>query len=233
MPRIPALLAAIGGVSNPGKMPGHGWSIPAETCQRGAILARVAGAICAVCYALRGRYQMSNTQAAMRRRFAILTRALANPEHRALFVAAFAALLNKRRASWHRGRTQDQRYFRWHDSGDLQSPGHLALIVAICKATPTVRHWLPTRERDHVRRYLESGGEIPGNLCVRISADLIGQLPTITAAAVTLAGSTAHASGEDAPAGAVSCGAWRRDGACGGCRRCWYATWPVISYPEH
>ena len=37
-------------------------------------------------------------------------------------------------------------YFRWHDSGDLQGQQHLDQIIEVCRLTPDVKHWLPTRE---------------------------------------------------------------------------------------
>ena len=38
------------------------------------------------------------------------------------------------------------KYFRWHDSGDVQDLDHLRRIYEVCKLTPDVQHWMPTRE---------------------------------------------------------------------------------------
>jgi hypothetical protein len=38
------------------------------------------------------------------------------------------------------------KYFRWHDSGDIQSIDHLEKIADVAKRTPNCMHWLPTRE---------------------------------------------------------------------------------------
>ena len=38
------------------------------------------------------------------------------------------------------------KFFRWHDSGDIQDLKHLAKIFEVAKRTPGIQHWLPTRE---------------------------------------------------------------------------------------
>jgi hypothetical protein len=53
-----------------------------------------------------------------------------------LWVGAMALLINSKKSKW----------FRWHDSGDIQDVDHLLKIFAVCKLTPDTRHWLPTRE---------------------------------------------------------------------------------------
>jgi hypothetical protein len=46
-------------------------------------------------------------------------------------------------------------YFRWHDSGDLQSLQHLLDIVRIAEQLPNVSFWLPTKEKGLVYKYRE------------------------------------------------------------------------------
>ena len=60
------------------------------------------------------------------------------------------------------------RYFRWHDSGDLQSLDHLRKIIQVCKNLPRIKFWLPTREYQTVEAYRQLGGRIPSNLCIRL-----------------------------------------------------------------
>src|SRR5439155_3491496 len=75
-------------------------------------------------------------------------------------------------------RRSGDRYFRWHDSGDLQNLEHLRNIIQVCNNLPHVRFWLPTREYQTVEGYRRLGGQIPSNLCIRLSAHLIdGKLP--------------------------------------------------------
>jgi hypothetical protein len=41
--------------------------------------------------------------------------------------------------------------FRWHDAGDIQSVKHLLKIFKVCKLTPTVKHWMPTKEAQFLK----------------------------------------------------------------------------------
>ena len=43
----------------------------------------------------------------------------------------------------------------------------------ICQATPTIKHWLPTREVKVVSDYLKIYKEFPDNLLVRVSSPMI------------------------------------------------------------
>jgi hypothetical protein len=62
------------------------------------------------------------------------------------------------------------KYFRWHDSGDIQNVEHFAKIVEVARATPDCLHWLPTREAQIVASYT---GTLPDNLIVRVSAAMV------------------------------------------------------------
>jgi hypothetical protein len=59
-----------------------------------------------------------------------------------------------------------QKWFRWHDAGDLQSVDHMNKIIEVCKLTPDTKHWLPTQER----QYLPKPEDVPENLIIRLSA---------------------------------------------------------------
>lgn len=43
------------------------------------------------------------------------------------------------------GSRKPARYFRWHDSGDLFSAAHLALVKEVCNRLPDITFWTPTR----------------------------------------------------------------------------------------
>ena len=116
----------VGGLSAPGKMPCPSINLPATACKTGQILAKVPGTTCHGCYALKGRYRFKPTKIAMARRLEALKDSR--------WVRAMVVLM------------KDRKYFRWHDSGDLQSAWHLARILEVCKQTPDTQHWLPTRE---------------------------------------------------------------------------------------
>ena len=132
--RLKEVWALVGGLSRPSKMPGYGYSLPAEECQTGSKLRVLPGTPCSGCYARKGRYVFPKVQAALYRRF----RAIDHP----LWVDAMVRLIN------HYSRKVG--YFRWHDSGDIQSLAHLEAIARICALTPSVKHWLPTQERHYV-----------------------------------------------------------------------------------
>jgi hypothetical protein len=53
---IKALAEKVGGLSQPSKMPGYGYSLPAEYCITGTHLAAIRGTICSKCYGFRGNY---------------------------------------------------------------------------------------------------------------------------------------------------------------------------------
>ena len=57
-----------GGLSEPGKMPGRAFNLPAKACVTGAKLVKIPGSVCHGCYALKGRYRFSNVQQALERR---------------------------------------------------------------------------------------------------------------------------------------------------------------------
>ena len=63
------------------------------------------------------------------------------------------------------------KFFRWHDSGDVQNLDHLRRIYAVCRLTPSVKHWMPTREA-WTKDYIV---EAPDNLVVRFSIPMVDQ----------------------------------------------------------
>ena len=137
-----------------------------------------------------------------------------------------------------------KRYFRWHDSGDLQAVWHLANIVEVCKLTPKVKHWLPTHEYKIVADYLRSGGKIPPNLVIRLSADFIGKpakvdaelrqfLKTAKHRVLTSTVHVGHPRKLEAPKGSVVCLASKRNNGCEGCHACWDRGVKNVMYPLH
>ncbi len=205
----------VGGLSTPSKMPCYAWGIPAETCQVGAELVDVEGSVCASCYALKGRYRMPNVQNANWRR---LERA-ADPD----WIPAMVQLVY-----WQAMETGEA-YFRWFDTGDLQSVEILRSIAAVAAQTPEIRHWLPTRERAMVEKFLEVE-TLPPNLVIRLSARMVDErAPEFSSDLPT---STVHSAPELADG--FRCRANERTPAtCGGCRACWSARIKRVSYPLH
>lgn len=205
----------VGGLSNPGKMPGFAYSIPAAECNVGGKLRLVPGSTCSGCYALKGRYAFPVVTAAQYRRLATLDRPL--------WVPVMAELIRRKKCEW----------FRWHDAGDFQSVQHLANVCAVAAATADVRHWVPTREYRIVAEYVAAGGEIPANLSVRLSAHMIGgKVPTFPRLKGLVTVSTVSTSADQYP-DAHSCPAPSQGNVCGDCRACWDPTVPHVDYHYH
>jgi hypothetical protein len=112
------------------------------------------------------------------------------------------------------------KWFRWHDSGDIQSLDHLKKIFVVCNLTPDVNHWLPTREASVVA--LVTPEEVPVNLIIRISATKVdGNPPTFwpyTSSVVTEK---------------KTCPAAEQDNKCLSCRACWDKSVPNVAYGKH
>ncbi len=204
----------VGGLSNPSKMPGFGYSLPAKECKVGSKLREVKGSTCSGCYAMKGRYVFPNVQNALYRRLESITKPL--------WIAAMSEILNRK----------GNEYFRWHDSGDLQSVEHFAAICEVAENTPTIKHWLPTREYGIVQDFVNSGGIIPENLNVRFSAHMIGgNVPKFPRLAnlVTISTVTKDTEYENA----YSCPARFQDNNCGDCRACWDGNVFHVDYHLH
>lgn len=203
-------LKLIGGLSSPSKMPCQGYSISALRCITGKKMAKVANSICSKCYALRGNYRYDIVQAAQERRYEAL-------KHPAWSKAMALAIHG----------TEASGFFRWHDSGDLQGVWHLKKIVEVCNLTPTIKHWLPTREFKMVGDFVKSGGVIPTNLCIRFSALMFDELPPMELAK-RYGVQVSSASKEN-----FTCPASSQGNKCLTCRKCWDKNEFDISYKRH
>lgn len=211
-PTIGELEAIVGGIGNPSKMPGYAYGIPAAECKVGGRLRELEGSTCSGCYAYgRGNYRFASTVAAQYRRL----EAISDPR----WIPAMVGLISRK--------CTREPFFRWHDSGDLQSLEHLEAIAAVAEGTPQVSHWLPTREKRIVSEYLREHGAFPANLTVRISAAMVdGRAPSN----LGLPTSTVHK--ESAPIG-HACPAPTQGNACGDCRACWSSDVANVSYHLH
>lgn len=205
-----ALNQVTGGLSKPSKMPGFAYSIPAERCITGGKLREVAGSVCSDCYACKGHYAFATVQSALERRYGkVISAADGDGE---AWVSAMVESINKAGSRW----------FRWHDSGDLQSKRHLTLICEVARRTPDVSHWLPTKEYATVK-----GSKAPPNLTVRLSAHMHDRKPPRNRP-----GSMTVAT-EPAPRGVFVCPAPEQGNACGDCRACWDSGVAVVAYVKH
>lgn len=201
----------VGGLSNPSKMPCHAYGISAHLCITGAKLSKIPGSVCADCYALeRGFYASWNTN--LTKAHTKRAEAINAPD----WAKTMAFIINAKKMD----------YFRWHDSGDLQSFQHLLNIVTIAEQCPNTRFWLPTREKKFINQYAEAFGDFPKNLVVRVSATMQDE-PASKDYKNT---STVHKNKK--PIGRA-CKASNQNGKCLDCRDCWNPRIKNISYAYH
>ena len=195
-------LKIVGGLSKPSKMPGWAYGLPAAECKTGSRLAKIPGSVCAGCYALKGNYTRYPVIKA-----AQYVRLEALKDQR--WIAAMVAQIIR------------QKYFRWHDAGDIQSPEHLQKIFRVCELTPETQHWMPTREAQFLKDI--DPETVPKNLIIRMSSHMVDQAP------VTFWPWTSTVtSGQDA-----TCPAPQQGGQCGSCRQCWTREVKNVSYGKH
>ena len=183
------------------KMPGLSYSLPAWACKTGQKLAKIPGTPCFGCYAKKGNYtRYPAIKAAQYRRLD----AINHPQ----WVEAMVTKI------------KNQKWFRWHDAGDVQSSEHMAKILDVCRLTPNTKHWLPTQER----QFLPRPEEVPTNLVIRLSRSKIDG---------PASGAWSHESGVTTTIEARTCPAPSNSGKCGDCRQCWDINVKVVVYGKH
>ena len=190
-----------GGLSKPSKMPGHAYNLPAWECKTGVKLQAVAGSVCAGCYAMKGRYRFKNVKDALQRRM--------DSRDHPQWVQAMVVLIDK------------QPWFRWHDSGDIQSLEHLEKIFEVCRLTPETSHWLPTREAQILKHITPA--DVPSNLIIRMSSHMINQGPVKSWPWTSTV----------IDQGYHTCPAASQGNECRDCRQCWNRDYSNVSYGKH
>ena len=210
--KLKELKEAVGSLSAPSKMPCSSYSIPAKECGVGSRLVSVENSTCSGCYALKGMYRFPNVERALYKRYNSLMNDMD------LWEKNMIIFIDKYRKG-------DKKYFRWHDSGDLQNMNHLISINNIALALPHVEFWLPTREIKIVRLYQKMYAFAP-NLIVRISAHMNDAQPNhnITGFASGVIDKNTELNGRKCPAP-------NQNNECKDCRACW--TEETILYHKH
>ena len=191
--------AITGSMTRTSKMPGLSYSLPAWECKTGSKLRKIKNSVCSACYALKGNYtRYKAIKAAQYVRLASLTNEL--------WTAAIVTQIKR------------QKYFRWHDAGDVQDVQHLNKIYEVCRLTPGTKHWMPTREawiKDHL------DGK-PDNLVIRFSAPMIDQ-----------AAPASWPNSSEVVTEGATCPAPKQGNSCGDCRNCWNPEIKTIKYGKH
>ena len=194
-------------LSNTSKLGCKSISLNAKNCKTGSKLAKKKGSVCFGCYALKGCYQFPVVQNAMERRMKFF--------YHKDFIPIMVFLLSSLR----------KKKFRWFDSGDVQNTIMALNILEICRLTPDIKHWIPSKEYKIWREALKIQ-KLPKNVCLRMSSPNIDQEP--------LKGfentSTVH---KDKKAFGLECIAYKQDGKCLDCEACFNKKVKNVSYPLH
>jgi len=204
---IKQALDIVQGLTKTDKMPSLSYSIPANECKKGSKLRLIAGSVCSTCYALKGNYK--RYPAIIQKQYKRLE-SISNP----LWVKAMIFLIQNKK------NIQSTGVFRWHDSGDIQNIDHFEKILQVVKATPNIKHWLPTKESQLIKQYK---GKIPDNLVIRLSGSMIdGKAPIFK-----------NTSTVTTDKDIATCRAFENNGKCGTCRKCWDKDIKNITYYIH
>ena len=197
--------------SKPSKMSCRSWSLQAlDTCPASKKPDGELVDACKGCYATTGFYAMGSVKAPREH----------NREDwkHSDWVDVMAAELD------------NDRYFRWFDSGDLYSLALAEKVLEVMRRTPWCNHWLPTRMHkfEKFRAVLAEMEKLP-NVVVRLSSDSVtGDTVQDAATSSTIIPTVSHS----LPSMSV-CEAYDRGGKCASCRLCWSKDVAVVAYPAH
>ena len=200
----------VGSLGKAGKMPCPTYNTPAQLCVTGSRLRKIKGSTCHKCYAMRGNYLYPNVQEGLKKRF--------DSFKKNNFVDAMSLMINRYAIK--------SGYFRWFDSGDLNSISMLEKIAMVCQNTPKIKHWLPTREAKIVKDYLKIYKKFPSNLLVRVSAPMIDGKPLKSFRWTSTVHHKKNHIGHDCPARF-------QENKCMDCRACWNRKVKNVSYHKH
>ena len=197
-------------LSKASKMPCRSWSLQAlDTCPASIGTDGELVDACKGCYATDGNYRFSNVKAPR----------LHNREdwQQSDWVDAMVAELD------------NDRYFRWFDSGDMYSLKLAEKIYAVMVATPWTRHWLPTRMHKFAKfaDILAKMEALP-NVVVRLSSDSINGDIIAGNTTSTIIPTISHRKPK-----MTICEAYEREGKCATCRACWDKDIEVVAYVAH
>jgi hypothetical protein len=122
----------------------------------------------------------------------------------------------------------NDRYFRWFDSGDVYHPLLAEKMLLVMKGTPWCKHWLPTRSHKvpRIAKVLRKMMKLD-NVMVRFSSDSVrGEFDIQHGSTIV---------GEDQldTKGVTICNAYTNEGKCGDCRDCWDKDIPMVAYVQH
>ena len=146
-----------GSMTRTSKMPGLSYSLPAWECKTGSKLRKVKNSVCSMCYALKGNYTRYK---AIKAAQYVRLKAIAHP----LWVDAMTAQVKR------------QKYFRWHDAGDVQNLVHLNKIYEVCRLTPSTNI---SRKSFSISPNSPKGGTHPSKFFRHMLIDRLSKLPKL------------------------------------------------------
>lgn len=125
---------------------------------------------------------------------------------------------------------QNERFFRWFDSGDIYKLKLAEKMLEVCKLTPWVSHWIPTQTWD-IKAYqsiLKALDSLP-NVVLRASAKDLEKPVTGWKNSSVIVSTIENAQ----KIGAKICHSATNQGKCGSCRDCYSKEVPIIAYLAH
>ena len=230
-------------LSNPSKMPGYAFGLPAhKSCPRAN------GSICYGndgcndgCYAYeRGFYKMDNVKRTQQARFDWTRESLRSAAGIALWIATMIQAI-----LW--ATSKKEKVFRIHDSGDFFSPAYIRMWFEVCRQLPEVQFWAPTR----VWQQPTSNDRVNGLKAFKIVGQddafmsellKLAALPNVTIrpSALNFDDAPPSVPGLHAGSGAskadfvgYECPAQAQENNCGACRVCWSEKTLPVTYHKH
>ena len=200
-------------LSQTSKMPCPSISLDAELCKTGSKLAKHEGTVCNSCYALKGNYRFKSVKKSMENRLKFM--------NSSEFIPKMVSLLDI------------YRWFRWFDSGDIQSQKMGENIIAICELTPWCNHWIPSKEYKWWKD-IKNNKDEPSNAIVRISTPSHNNKPIKN---FKYTSTTFEYKNNNPGYTGFECAAHKNKKLygkyeCGDCRACWNKDISNIAYPK-
>jgi len=203
---------------------GFSFGLPAKSsCKVGCKLSKIKGSTCYGCYASSGNYLYKKVKQGLLNRLEKVKK-LEDKDFRKKWIEAMTLLIT----STANRNDKDMWFFRWHDSGDIIGVNHLKAIVEVAKATPQIKHWLPTKEENTVKEFLKTQ-KLPKNLTIRLSGYFVDKDPDFS---LNLPKAKVYKNSK--PKGYI-CPAILQHKGCRevGCRACWDKKVKIVNYRIH
>lgn len=202
-------------LSNTSKLGVKSWSLQAlNTCPASIGADGELVPACSGCYATSGNYRFSNVQAPR------LFNQVAWQDQD--FIGKFVESL------------QNERFFRWFDSGDMYHIGLAEKIYQIMLLTPHVKHWLPTRMHKFSKfaSVIAKMQALP-NVVVRLSSDSITGEKVKSILTDTNSTILDQVSLDNVDNSIFICKAFEQEGKCLTCKACYDKDVKTIGYVGH